>query len=214
MTGICQSTYDYGVVTMMPASGLEALDLEYTHRWVELTFSVSDYESSERVLKNIQEIYGDKLYFYNSAYEYLENGDDVDLMVSKALCFIFIVVSVVIIFLSMMLLVKTIIIKNQKEIGIKKALGFTSSQLRMELTLSLMPNIIIGLTIGSFIGFMNSNRFLALILRNMGIYRSTLEELPWMPFVSIVSGTIVAFVLVWFMSHRIRKISAYKLIRE
>ena len=214
VTGICQSTYDYGVVTMMPASGLEALDLEYTHRWVELTFSVSDYESSERVLKNIQEIYGDKLYFYNSAYEYLENGDDVDLMVSKALCFIFIVVSVVIIFLSMMLLVKTIIIKNQKEIGIKKALGFTSSQLRMELTLSLMPNIIIGLTIGSFIGFMNSNRFLALILRNMGIYRSTLEELPWMPFVSIVSGTIVAFVLVWFMSHRIRKISAYKLIRE
>ena len=214
VSGICQSTYDYGVVAMMPASGLEALDLEYVHHWIELTFSGSDYESSKRVLENIQEIYGDKLYYYSSAYEYLETADDVDLMVSKALCIIFIVVSVVIIFLSMMLLVKTIIIKNQKEIGIKKALGFTSSQLRMELTLSLMPNIIIGLTIGSLIGFMNSNRFLGLILRNMGIYRSTLEELPWMPIVSIVSGTIVAFVLVWFLSHRIKKISAYKLIRE
>ncbi|MCR5804328.1 MAG: ABC transporter permease [Clostridia bacterium] len=214
VTGLCQTTYNFGVVARMTADGLEALNIEYSPHWVEMTFSVTDYESSKNVLENIQEIYGDKLYYYSNAYDYIKNGDDVDLMVAKALCFVFIIVSIVIIFLSMVLLVKTIIIKSQKEIGIKKSLGFTSSQLRMELTLSLMPNIVIGLAIGSLIGFMNANRFLSLILKNLGIYRSTLEELPWMPLASVVSGTVVTFILVWFLSHRIKKISAYKLIRE
>lgn len=214
VSGICQSTENFGDLAMMSTDGLDDLHLYCSRSCIDVTFTEPNLESSQQVTKEIYETYGDKLRFSSNIYDYLAEGNDVDIMVSKVLSIIFIAVSIVIIFLSMGLLVKTIIIRNQKEIGIKKSLGFTSFQLRLELALSLTPHIVIGLAIGSIFGVLNANRFLGLILRVLGIYKSTLETLPWMPVLSIVSGTALAFILILFFSHKIRKISAYSLIRE
>ena len=111
-------------------------------------------------------------------------------------------------------IVKTLIIKKQQEIGIKKALGFSSSQLRTELVLSMVPQIFVGATVGSILGSMWSNGILAGLLSSMGIMRSNMEMFFWMPILSIIFALIVSALIIWLMSGRIKHISAYSLITE
>ena len=114
----------------------------------------------------------------------------------------------------MNLLVKTMIIKKQREIGIKKALGFSSNQLRLELVLSMLPQIGIGAAAGAVLGCLESNSILATLLSTMGIMRSNMEVFPWMGFLSIVFALVVSFIIIWILSGRIKRISAYSLITE
>jgi ABC-type antimicrobial peptide transport system permease subunit len=107
-----------------------------------------------------------------------------------------------------------VIIKKQREIGIKKALGFSSDQLRTELIFSMLPQIIVGAVVGSVIGLLISNRILATLLSTMGIMRSNMEVFPWMGLVAVVFAVIVSYIMIWLMSGRIKRISAYSLITE
>ena len=115
---------------------------------------------------------------------------------------------------SCIIIIKTIIIKKQKELGIKKALGFTSEQLRTELSLSMMPSIALGISAGALIGVMNANNFLTLMLSAYGVSQSNMEAGPWMIISVVVTGLVVSYLMVYSLSRRIKKISAYSLITE
>ena len=166
------------------------------------------------VVDQIQEMYGEKLRGYGNVIETLKNGDNSVIMIAMMMVAAMVVVSVLVIVLSLNLLVKTMIIKKQKEIGIKKALGFSSSQLRTELVLSMLPQITFGAVVGSVIGCFSSNKILAAMLATMGIMRSNMEVFPWMAMVSVVFAVLVSFVIIWMLSGRIKKISAYSLITD
>ena len=97
---------------------------------------------------------------------------------------------------------------------IKKALGFSSGQLRLELELSMLPQITIGAIGGAVLGSLWSNKILATLLSAMGIMRSNMEMFPWMGLVSVVFSMIVSFIIIWIISRRIKHISAYSLITE
>ena len=144
----------------------------------------------------------------------LAEGADPTIMLARVICIVLIIVSLAVIWLTMMLLIKTIIIKSQKELGIKKALGFTSNQLRTELSLSLMPSITLGISAGTIIGIMNSNTFLTVLLSAYGVSKSNMVAAPWMMVLVIVFGVIASYLMVYGLSRRIKKISAYSLITE
>ena len=52
------------------------------------------------------------------------------------------------------------------------------------------------------------------MLATMGIMRSNMEVFPWMAIVSVVFAVLVSFVIIWLLSGRIKKISAYSLITD
>ena len=108
---------------------------------------------------------------------------------------VMVVVSILVIVLSLNLLVKTMIIKKQKEIGIKKAIGFSSSELRKELILSMLPQIAVGAIAGSIVGCLTSNKILAALLSTMGVMRSNMEIFPWMAFISVAFAIVISYIL-------------------
>ena len=125
-----------------------------------------------------------------------------------------IIVSVIIVILCMSLLVKTVIIRRQREIGIKKAIGFSSGQIRTELVFSFMPQVIAGTILGSVIGTNLSNFFLTKMLNSLGIMQARLEITGWMWILAVAAVTLVTALITWFLSGKIKKISAYSLITE
>jgi ABC-type antimicrobial peptide transport system permease subunit len=167
-----------------------------------------------KVIENIDSVFGDRLTMYVDYCTALAEGADPTIMLARVICIVLIIVSLAVIWLTMMLLIKTIIIKSQKELGIKKALGFTSKQLRTELSLSLMPSIILGISVGTIIGIMNSNTFLTVLLSAYGVSKSNMVAAPWMMVLVIVFGVIASYLMVYGLSRRIKKISAYSLITE
>ena len=98
--------------------------------------------------------------------------------------------------------------------GIKKAVGFTSRQLRIQLALSLIPISIIGSVLGGIAACLTTNKLFDLIFSSYGIKNSDLLINPGVIPVTILLVTLLVFVISFIMSGRMKKISAYQLISE
>jgi Predicted permease. len=159
-------------------------------------------------------MFGDKLGQYLNVIEALKSGNISVIAIAAAMVFAIVIISVLVIVLSMNLLVKTMIIKKQKEIGIKKALGFSSTQLRTELVLSMLPQIALGASVGAVLGIMGSNKGLAVLLTSVGVLRSNMYVFPWMGIAAVIFAVVISFIIIWMISRKIKRISAYSLITE
>ena len=214
ITGLEQSAGNYGMDISLTTEG--AAHLDYKPQITSVSVFVKNHAlaDSRMAVEDVQDMYGEKLQRYGNAIETLMNGEQPVVAIAAAMVAAMSGVSILVIILSLNLLVKTMIIKKQKEIGIKKALGFSSGQLRTELVLSMMPQIAVGASFGAFLGSLWSNKILATLLSSMGIMRSNMEIFPWMAVLAIIFTGFVSFLIIWFISRRIKKISAYSLITE
>ena len=78
----------------------------------------------------------------------------------------------------------------------------------------MMPQITIGGIVGAIIGCKGSNNMLTMMLNSLGIMKSNMKVFPMMGIVAVVFVTIASFLIIWILSARIKKISAYSLITE
>ncbi len=214
ITGFEQSGANNGMDLSITSEGIEHLGYKPVKTSIGVFVKNHSLENTKRLVDDVQSMYGDKLISYGNAIETLKNGDESIIAIASIMVGVMVLISIFVIVLSLNLLVKTTIIKKQQEIGIKKAIGFSSDQLRTELVLSMLPQIFIGALAGSLMGYKWSNAILAALLSAIGIMRSNMVMFPWMIVVSVLFGLIVSFVIIWFISGRIRKISAYSLITE
>lgn len=214
VTGFAQGSENYGFFIMMNEDGAPHLGYEIYRNVIYITVENSDPAKTQKVVDSIQNAFGDRLNYYYDYCTELEDGSDPTVILARVICIVLVIVSLAVIWLTMMLLIRTIIIKSQKELGIKKALGFTSEQLRTELSLSMMPAITLGISVGAIVGILNSNSILTILLSAYGVSESNMEAAPWMIIAVIVFGLIVSYFMVYALSRRIKRISAYSLITE
>ncbi|MBQ9200283.1 MAG: ABC transporter permease [Lachnospiraceae bacterium] len=214
ITGLQQGAQNDGRDISLNMDGARHLGYEFDKTSVAALVKGHTLDNSNKLVEDAEDMYGYKLWSYANAIDALENGENSIVTIAVAIVAMLIIISLLVIILSMNLLVKTIIIKRQRELGIKKAIGFSSSQLRMELVLSMMPQITIGGIVGAIIGCKGSNNMLTMMLNSLGIMRSNMKVFPMMGIVAVVFVTIVSFLIIWILSARIKKISAYSLITE
>ena len=214
VTGLEQSSGNYGMDISLTTEGAAHLDYKPSISSVSVNVKDHSLANSKKLVSDVQDMYGEQLNGYGNVIEILQNGEQPVVAIAAAMVAAMAGVSILVIILSLNLLVKTMIIKKQKEIGIKKALGFSSGQLRTELVLSMMPQIAVGAAFGAFLGSLWSNDILARLLSSMGIMRSNMEIFPWMAVLAIIFIGFISFLIIWFISRRIKIISAYSLITE
>ena len=125
---------------------------------------------------------------------------------------LFVVAAVVILVLYLVL--KTTILRRRRELGIQKALGFTTLQLMNQIALSLTPTILFGVIIGALGGYFGFNSIFAALARGQGIVRVNLPSpLVWTILLS-AALVLLAYAVSMLIAWRIRKISAYALVSE
>ena len=112
------------------------------------------------------------------------------------------------------LLMKTVFIKREKEFGIKKAVGFTSTQLRYQLSLSLMPTSLLAAAAGAAAGYFLVNPLFTVVLGSYGIRDADLIVKPFVSVITAAAVAVMMFAFSFVMSGRMKKLSAYKLIQE
>lgn len=214
ITGIEQYSNAMGKDISMTSDGARHLDYK-VRRW-RYDLNVKDHSlaNAKAVVEKAEDMFGNKLDQYLNVTEALKTGGISVIAIAAVMVFAIVLISVIVIVLSMNLLVKTMIIKKQKEIGIKKALGFSSVQLRTELVLSMLPQIAIGAAVGSVLGLAWSNKMLAGLLTAVGVLRSNMVTFPWMGIAAVIFSVAISFLIIWMISARIKRISAYSLITE
>lgn len=106
------------------------------------------------------------------------------------------------------------VIRKRRELGIQKAIGFTTFQLMNQISIGFMLPIFVGAAVGSVLGAYYTNPLMSVVMRGMGVMKAGFIVDPYWV-VAFGAATVVAsYLLSLLISWRIRKISAYALVAE
>jgi len=123
-------------------------------------------------------------------------------------------VTVFVVILVLYMVIKTTILNRKRELGIQKALGFTTIRLMNQIALNMTPVVLIGVVVGGAIGYFGFNSMMALTMISMGVVKVDLP-IPLSQLIAACSALVVlAYLVSMLISLRIRRISAYALITE
>ncbi|MCR5148519.1 MAG: ABC transporter permease, partial [Eubacterium sp.] len=214
VTGYQQSVINMGERVFISAEGLKRLGLQPEFSGVRIRVEDATEEAVDDVLSQAKEVLGESCTGVDNVYRYQRSGDNLIMFAATLLILLLIFVNIGIIFLVIKLLLKTVFIRKEKEFGIKKAVGFTSRQLRLQLALSLFPVSFIASIGGAILGFLLVNPLLSAVLSGFGIASADFLLVPALIFITIAVVGILVFGMTYLMSGRMKKISAYQLMQE
>ncbi|MCR5632997.1 MAG: ABC transporter permease [Eubacterium sp.] len=212
ITGLQQSAFNNRLYVTEEAA--EELGVHTGYEYIRVSVKDADGEKVDEVLRKGEELGDSNITETENNYRYQHSKENAPVFAISFIVFLLIVVNVVIILLVIRLLLKSIFVKREKEFGIKKALGFTSTQLRVQLSLSLIPATAIAATVGAVVGYFFINPLFGFVLGGFGIKSSHLIVRPELVAGPAIAVVIMVFIFSFVMSGRMKRISAYKLIQE
>ena len=214
ITGLQQAVYSMGERIYISEEGFRRFDGEPKYSYVRVRIEDATEERVDKFLEDAEKLLGDNCTSTENYYHTQRSTDNVPVFAVSLVILILIILNIFTVLVVIRLLLKTVFIKREKEFGIKKAVGFTSRQLRIQLALSLIPISIIGSVLGGIAACLTTNKLFDLIFSSYGIKNSDLLINPGVIPVTILLVTLLVFVISFIMSGRMKKISAYQLISE
>lgn len=214
VTGLQQAVYSLGERAYITDEGAKRIGIEPNHSIIRIRMTDPTAEKVDTMLEKAQQLLGSECVSIDNYYRYQRSEDNLPVFAVGMINVIFILLSLVTVFLIIRLLLKTVFIKREKEFGIKKAMGFTSHQLRLQLSLSLLLPAVAAAVLGSVGGFFLVNPLFNVVFSSYGIKNSDLIAKPMMIAVTALSVLVLVFVLSFIMSRKMKKVAAYKLISE
>lgn len=131
-----------------------------------------------------------------------------------AICAVFVTVTLFVVVLVEVLLIHARIIKERKNYGISKALGYTSGQLMRQTMTMNLPVILSGSLLGSVLGLILVSPLTVLCFSYCGIERCDLKTDPFFLVLTVAMIGITAVLASLWASLRIRAIDPVKLLTE
>ena len=214
ITGYQQAVYNMGERLFMSEEGVKRLGVDPNYQIIRFRVSDPSVENVDRTLSAIEALLGDKCAATGNWYDEVHSGRGTEITAVALIVMIMVALNIAIILLVIKILLKTIFIKKEKEFGIKKAVGFTSKQLKLQLSLSLLPVTLLASVIGSILGFVLVNPLLEAILSGFGMEKVNFLILPVLILLTIAVIGGLVFLMTYVMSGSIKRVSAYELISE
>lgn len=130
------------------------------------------------------------------------------------ICVIFVLVTIFVVAMVVVLLVRSKVIRERKNYGISKALGYTTRQLIVETMMMNVPVIMAGAFIGAIASVFLMDSLVELFLSSMGIEQCNLTVSGESLLLAVVGIVAVALGISFLSSVRIRKIEPVKMLTE
>jgi len=212
VTGIFQRFSNGGKEIMLTPDGMRAIqpDFAFTMFYVYL----ADGADADALVAQVKADEGDVL---NQA---ITMGDLITAEIASvggafaAVAVGIVCVTVVVVILVLYMIIKTTILRGRRELGIQKALGFTTGQLMNQIALNLTPAIILGVAAGAAGAFFGFNSIFVALMSSVGAARTNLPSPLGWTLILCAALVVLAYGVSMLVAWRIRKISAYALISE
>ena len=212
ITGLQQSAFNNRLYVTEGAA--KEMGVNTGYEYIRVSVRDADAKKVDEILRKGKESGGSNITEIENNYRYQHSKENAPVFAIGFIVFLLVAANAIIILLVIRLLLKSIFVKREKEFGIKKALGFTSTQLRIQLSLSLIPATAIAATVGAVVGYYFINPLFGFVLGGFGIKSSHLIVKPQLVAGPAIAVVIMVFVFSFIMSGRMKKVSAYRLIQE
>ncbi|BCJ99292.1 ABC transporter permease [Anaerocolumna chitinilytica] len=124
------------------------------------------------------------------------------------------IITCFVVILVLYLVLKTSILRNRREIGIQKALGFTTYQLMNQLSISYSPAVITGTAVGCLLGIYCFNPLFVALVQSLGIMTASMPASHSLTALLGIGIVILSYLISLVITLRIRKITPYMLVSE
>ncbi|MDP4094216.1 MAG: ABC transporter permease [Bacillota bacterium] len=212
ITGLMQTANGSAYDSELTAAGFKRICSSY--KPMNIFVYLKKGTNTKLFLKDIQNEYGNYIKSIQNSDEMKESMLNVFVQIITLTAYVIILITAAIIALILFLVIKTLVIRNRQEFGIKKAIGFTTRQLVFQLSLSFLPIAALGSVIGGVIGYLGINPLLTIMMRSMGIMKMNFIIQPVTLIILCLAICIFTYIVASLVSLRIRKISAVSLISE
>ena len=135
-------------------------------------------------------------------------------MAMKMICIVFVAITIIVVFLVVMLLIKSKVIREWKHYGLYKAIGFTTKQLILQTVMSNLPIMFLGAAVGGILSIFAMNPICSVCLSICGIKKSELTVWPFGILITIVGITLLALLVAVMYSYKVRKVEPVKMLAE
>ena len=194
VTGLTQGSYTGGLDVFFSYEGI--LKIEPDARWESMYLYLKNDRDIEVAISKIQSQIGDEnIYIEN--FKELFNAQFASVIANvKAILLWVLFVSMFITLTTVILLVKTVVLNNESDFAVMRAIGFTTYQIARQISMSILPILTMASCIGYLLSLLFTNRISILMLQGMGIYDLRFN----LPNGYILCYAIILILLSYFLS--------------
>ena len=132
----------------------------------------------------------------------------------EAICVIFIIATCFVVILTQLLLTRAQVIRERSDLGVSKAMGYTSGELIRRTLMTNLPTIVLGIVIGLVMHIAFSNRMILIGLATFGIRQNNFVTSPVL-FAATAAIILGCAVVTAFLSGTgITKLEPVKILKE
>ena len=214
VTGLQQAVYGLGERIYITDGAAKKLGVDVNYDYIRVRVEDQSVEGVDRFLEDVKQKLGSRCTDTENHFKTSRSSDNVPVYAVSLVVMVIVVFNIIVILVVIRLLMKSIFVKKEKEFGIKKAVGFTSSQLRLQLALSLIPTCLTASIVGAVLGHILMNPLFALIFRSFGVMKADLIMKPILILITVTAVSVMVFGFSYILSGRMKRVSAYNLIQE
>lgn len=212
ITGFSQGSNMGGLNASIRHDGILKLNPDFKQQSLQIYLN-KDVKVDE-FIKRFEDIYGDSIVKTVNMDKEFEQGMGIYTSIVSKVGIAILIVTILVVVLVLYFVINSSVTRKKRELGIQKAVGFTTLQLMNQLSLGFLPPIVTGVLIGSILGITETNAIMSVAQRGMGIMKASYIITPiWIALFG-VAIVIFSYISSMLITYRIRKISAYALVSE
>lgn len=211
ITGIYQTMDEVGAVIMMHSSGMRLLNPEYEQNEVYIKLLSND--NLDETVSQMQARYTGYTEISNQRKDVVDQINTIE-VVFVSISRLFFILTIIMISVITLLMMKITIYGETRELGIYKAIGFSSSRLRLQLAQRFVVITVFGGSIGIVLETLFGAKLFTYVLRFAGISSFYIEFKLFNALLPIIIISLLALISSYISSTNTKRVSAYGLINE
>jgi len=212
ITGFIQSVNYQGDVCEMTAEGYKFLCGETA--MPSLYIYLNDGISAEEVISRYDSRYSRLIVKAIDSQKMAETTQEMYMSISAVIIAVIFILTMLIVLFILYIVIKSMLVRRKQELGIYKAMGYTSGQLMLQTAGSFLPVTIAAVLLSSTLGMIYMPYINDIIFSSVGAVKNNMEIS--FAFLMIFAAVLISmnFIISICLTMPIRKISAYSLIKE
>ena len=212
ISGIHLTMSDVGMAFTMNKKGKERLrgeEITFYYRY----YVLEDKTQLDAIEKMLQEEYGDDL----EVEVYTEENNPITSMYSGIVTLLQIIIdvfSLIFVAVAVRMVCTKVFLQERTDIGIYKAIGFTSGKLRMQFAMRFFLVALIGAGFGILLSVLASRKAIGLVMRFAGVSKLALTFTVESLLVPVLIVSVSCMVFAFIAARKIKKVEVRELVVE